>query len=325
MDEKKLSFKETLERLLAEEQLTDPQMFQFSDMQAKELSELQAVWTQISITVKEHLLAELDLLAENNYLLSFDGFARSLLDDADAPIRAAAIRLLDETDDLQLAPVYIHLLESDPDPLTRAEAAHALGLFVYNAEMEEVPAALQKEIEDALIRAAGDAKNEIAQRYAIESLGYSSRAEVPALLESAYWHEESKWTASAVIAMGRSSNTRWQEDVLRALANENNAIRLAATQAAGDLELSAARDALLQMLEDEDDEEVFSAAVWSLSQIGGEDVRTYLEALLDKLDDDEENEQIEFIEDALENLSFTDDFQQLDMLAYDAEDPLEEE
>jgi len=60
----------------------------------------------------------------------------------------------------------------------------------------------------------------------------------------------------------------------------------------------------LRLLEDEDDDEVSGAAIWSLSQIGGEDVRTYLENLLDQSEDEE---QTEFLEEALDNLSFTED------------------
>jgi hypothetical protein len=60
---------------------------------------------------------------------------------------------------------------------------------------------------------------------------------------------------------------------------------------------------------------VFSAIIWSLSQIGGEDVRTYLENLLDQLEEDEE--QIAFLEEALDNLAFTEDLDRFDLLAFD--------
>jgi hypothetical protein len=96
-------------------------------------------------------------------------------------------------------------------------------------------------------------------------------------------------------------------------------------QAAGELMSSDARGLLLSMLEDEEDDEVIAAIIWSLSQIGGEDVRTYLEALLDKTEDEDESEDLlELIENALENLTFTEDLERFEMLALDPDDELKE-
>jgi hypothetical protein len=75
------------------------------------------------------------------------------------------------------------------------------------------------------------------------------------------------------------------------------------------------------MLGEEEDETVLSAIIWSLSQIGGEDVRTYLENLLDQIEDDD---QIAFLEEALDNLAFTEDLERFDLLAFDPEDELVE-
>jgi hypothetical protein len=81
------------------------------------------------------------------------------------------------------------------------------------------------------------------------------------------------------------------------------------------------------MLEEEEDDEVIAAIIWSLSQIGGEDVRTYLEALLDKTEDEDEDENedlLELIENAIENLTFTEDLERFEMLALDPDDELKE-
>jgi len=52
-------------------------------------------------------------------------------------------------------------------------------------------------------------------------------------------------------------------------------------------------------------------------------VRIYLENLLDQSEDDE---QIDFLEDALDNLAFTEDLDRFDLLSYDPEEnPFEEE
>ena len=150
-------------------------------------------------------------------------------------------------------------------------------------------------------------------------MGYSSRPELDDLIISAFNRPDPLWRATALFAAGRSADNRWQEQVLTGLLSEDTAVRLVAVQSAGELELKAARKILLQMLEDETDDDVFLAVIWSLSQIGGEDVRTYLEALLANAEDD----QIEYIEEALANLAFTEDMEQFDLLAVDPDDDLD--
>ena len=59
------------------------------------------------------------------------------------------------------------------------------------------------------------------------------------------------------------------------------------------------------------------AAVWSLSQIGGEGIYDALEQLYDETKDDEE---AEFIDLAMENLMFTEDLQIFDMFEFSSDD-----
>ena len=89
-------------------------------------------------------------------------------------------------------------------------------------------------------------------------------------------------------------------------------------EAAGELVIEDAVPILLQILDDEEeDEDVVTAAIWSLSQIGGDDARIYLVALIDQTEDEE---LVEFLEDALENLDFTEEFNKFDLLTLDEDD-----
>ena len=159
----------------------------------------------------------------------------------------------------------------------------------------------------------------MSKRLAVEALGYSSRPEVPALIRNAYSQHDPQWVASALFAMGRSADPdHWQDDVLYSLDHDNLEIRLAAVEAAGELALESARPALLEALDTEDNDESIRAIIWSLSQIGGEDVQIVLYNLADATEDDD---LAEFIEEALENLTFTDDLSRYDLLAVDPDEP----
>ncbi|MBW7918917.1 MAG: HEAT repeat domain-containing protein [Anaerolineales bacterium] len=288
----------------------------FSDIDSASLQLLLDAWPRVSLTRKRTLLADLDQLLVEDSLVSFDDLARALLTDLDAPVRARATRLLAECGDQKLLPLYEKIIAGDPSPEVRAEAAHSLGFFVALGELEQISEAALRRAEESLLAAARDDNVEVRRR-ALESLGFSAREEVPALIEAALRRESSDWRVSALIAMGRSSDERWAEPVIRMLLSEDRDVRLEAARAAGELSLPAARLPLLRMLEEETDPEIFSAIVWSLSQVGGEDVRVYLENLLDQTDDDDE---IDFIEDALANLAFTEDLGLFDLLAVDPEE-----
>lgn len=294
---------------------------QFSDIGSLELKTLQDVWARVSPSRKLTLLEGLQALADKDTLVNFDDFARAILGDSEPQVRIRAIRLLDECEDPKLAATYLDLLKNDPDVHVRVEAANALGLFVDLGELEEISESIYHRIEDALLALANSDDDPRVRRAALESLGYSPRLEVTTLIESSLHREDPAWQTSALVAMGRSADDRWADDVARSMFSENDNIRRAAVQAAGELELKSARPALLKMLGEEEDDSVMSAVIWSLSQIGGEDVRTYLENLLDQTEDEG---QIEYLEEALDNLAFTEDIERFDLLAFDPDADLED-
>ncbi|MFZ5818307.1 MAG: HEAT repeat domain-containing protein [Chloroflexota bacterium] len=312
-------FQKVLDALLDEgKPLPSRYLVEFSDIEPAALASLLEAWPRIAPNRKLLLLDRLDALADEDTLVSFDDLGRALLTDPEAQVRVRAMRLLDECEDHRLIPAYLRILSSDEDVSARAEAASTLGMFVQLGEFEDIPAEAHRQVEDALLEAFNSEDTPaVVRRRALEALGYSSRPEAPVLIEASFKRQNPDWKASALFAMGRSSDERWAEQVLSMLLAENLIVRAAAVKAAGELGLPGARLLLLRLLEEEDDSAVTEAAIWSLSQIGGEDVRIYLESLLDAAEEDDE---IAFLEEALDNLAFTEDLAQFDLMAYDADD-----
>lgn len=322
MNTEPISFQKVLDTLLSDRKDFPRRYLQeFSDIGTLELKTLLDVWPRVALTRKLTLLEDLIVLADNDTLVSFDDFARALLTDPDPQVRARSIRLLNENESVDLIPSYLDMLKNDPDVNVRAESARILNLFVDLGELEEIPDTLYHQVEDALLSSAASEDDVRVRRVALESLGFSSRPEVATLIESSFHREDPNWKVSSLVAMGRSADERWADDVTRSLVNEDDRIRRAAVQAAGELSLKSARPLLLKMLGEEEDDSVLSSVIWSLSQIGGEDVRTYLENLLDQVEDEE---QIAFLEEALDNLAFTEDLDRFDLFSFDADDELVE-
>ncbi len=320
MTTQKTSFQKVIDELLEGTQVLSRRSLQeFSDMEPASIQSLMEAWPRVQPDTKRTLLEGLQALSETDTLVSFDDFARALLADPDPEVRARAIRLLEECDDLKLIPQFIKTMRSDENIDARAQAASALGKYVQLGELEEIPEKTQRVVEDALLEKANSEDKLLVRRNALEALGFSSRPEVVTLIESAFHRENPDWQASALFAMGRSADDRWEELILASVLDELPTVRLAAVEAAGELGLASAGPVLLKVLEDEEDDEIDSAAIWSLSQIGGEDARVYLESLIDLAEDDD---QLEYLQEALDNLAFTEDMAKFDLLNLDPDEQL---
>ncbi len=94
-------------------------------------------------------------------------------------------------------------------------------------------------------------------------------------------------------------------------------MREEAVRAAGELELKDMRELLLAILDEEEDDDIRAATIWSLSQIGGEGIREAFSQLMETAEDDE---FIDFLENAIDNLNFTDELAQFDLFDIDQED-----
>lgn len=315
LPKKSVPFQQVLDALLDESQVFPPvHLHRFSDLNSADLKALKGIWEKISPERRASLLEDLEDLYEADTLTSFEEIARLAISDSHAPVRAGALRLLWDYQGKDLVPVYQLLLEKDPDELVRALAASLLEQFVYLGELEEISRHLLRSIEDSLLQVVESAEAKLVRRRALESLGVSSRDEIPALIRNAFESGDFEWMASALYAMGRSCDEQWASDVMQMLDHHEDEVQLEAVRAAGMLELEGARKPLLRMVKAGiDDSDLRGAAVWSLSQIGGEGVAEALEKLLAKADDDEE---IEFIEMAIDNLEFSqglDNFEMLDI------------
>jgi HEAT repeat protein len=306
-------------------------LHQFSDIRPPDLKELKKIWDQINIERRVNLMDDLEDLMIADTLVCFDDVARFALNDPEPRVRVIAIRMLLESEDHHLLADFTRLSREDLNSEVRGMATAALGYFVFQGELEELPADKLTSLEEHLLGIMANGKEpDNVRRSALEALGFSSRDEVPALINNAFATNRVDWQESALLAMGRSLDQRWEPFVLKMLDHTDVAVRVQAIRAAGELESKSARQPLLRLLKNyrDEDEDVRSAAIWSLSQIGGERVREALEALSELSEDDEE---ISFIDDALENLNFTEDYSRFDMVDVGAagntsdEDEVEEE
>lgn len=295
-------------------------LYFFSDISRKDLRALTEVWPQIWLDRRRGLLEDMENMAEADTILFFDNVALMALDDEDPVTRSTAIRLLWQSEEETLAPKLLQMLVEDPQPIVRAAAATGLGIFVYLGELEDISSETYQKVLASLIEAHRGSDEVIVRRRALESLGYASHPDVSVFIQQAYESNDEDWLQSALFAMGRSyDQQRWAKKVLRMFEHPDLVVRYEAIRAAGELELSSAREALFDLLEEgTDDDEIYFAAIWALSKIGGQGVRSLIEMNLEEAEDPEE---VQLLEEALENLDFTEQVNSFDMMVVDEDDP----
>lgn len=311
MTEQKIPISEVLQALLDDATVFHPRyILRLSNISRKEAAQLQETWSQISRERRQNLMEVLLDFGAEDEALDFEAVCRLALVDEDPHVRLLALRILADYEAVDLLPDFMEMLLKDPDVEVRAAAATNLGAFIYLGEIEELPVSTLRQVEECLLEVHRGQDDKLVRRRALEALGFSGRKEISSLIEAAYTSEDLEWLISALFAMGRSYSPEWGAKIIPMLKHDQAAVRSEAATAAGELGLQAAVKTMILMLGDED-ADVRSAVIWALSEIGGSEAGPALENLLEGTEDEDE---LDLIETALENLAFNDEFQMLSMM-----------
>ena len=310
-------FKESLEHIATNPKLRTSQLYVLSRMNQEALEIFREVWPTVGTERRRNVMQELMEISEANFEVDFDPVFLLGMGDQDAEVRATAIRSLWENESPALIQPLVHLLKNDEAAIVREAAATALGKFIYLKELEEIDWGEANLAEEALLETVHLAgENLDVRRRAIESLGYSSDARIPSIIEGAYYSDNEKLQVSALFAMGRSADNRWLPLIMEELDNPLAEIRYEAARASGELEAQGATEKLIQMLDQDPDLEVQEMILWALGRIGGPVAKEALEAYVES-----DNEALALAaEEALDELNMFGDA----LMMYDFGDDLEE-
>lgn len=316
-----VNFKELLQQIGDDQKsLSTSSLYALSRISGDQLQLLQEAWPLIPHKRRRQIVQALAEIAEISVEADFNAVFRFCLNDEDEYVRTQAIEGLWEDEDTALIGPFIRLLKDDPSPMVRAAAATALGRFVLSGELEDIEATLALTAQDALfITIHTYHESPEVRRRAIESIAYSSAAEVDDIIEASYYDDEEKMRVSAIFAMGRSANPRWRALILEELDNLNPEIRYEAARACGELQDVKAIPSLARLTEDPD-REVQEAAIWALGNIGGEEARRILQTIVAESQDEA---LCEAAEEALEELDFFSDSFDLPLYGHGPDDYFE--
>ena len=220
-----------------------------------------------------------------------------LMEDDSPKVRQAAIVAMWELADPRHIDLLINRAETDPNVEVRGKAASVLGIYIYEAVVNEsLEESKYLAIRRFLLDMARDADEALlVRRMAIEALSFENSDDTQDLIAWAYEHPEKEVKMSAVFAMGRSQNPIWHDTILDELDAKERQLRLEAVNAASEAELSAATPKL-RNLATCSDKELRTAAIWALAHTRGPGAIETLEMCA--LEEDDEIRRV--AEDAIE-------------------------
>ncbi|MBE0688876.1 MAG: hypothetical protein IH587_01985, partial [Anaerolineae bacterium] len=197
-----------------------------SDMDPSDVEQLREPWENLSSDYRLRLIKQLIDISEMNFDLDYNALADLALEDDNADIRAAAVELMWADETLPTMNRMIKLAVDDEAAPVRASAASSLGRFILLGEYEELPATQTDMAVDAALSIYNDHEEDIeVRRRALESLGNSSHIAVSDLIEEAYGSMVQPLRASAVFAMGRTCDPKWEKMIMRELNSGDEELR----------------------------------------------------------------------------------------------------
>ncbi len=262
-------------------QLSYRDLRQLNDIGYDQQPTFRAAWQIIDGDRRRRIAQALVDLAEDNVELDFHDTFVAMLDDAHDEVRRLAAAGLWEDERRSTLHTLLPMLQTDPSPEVRAAVALALGHFAHRAALDELPSSEAAAIRQALLNTATnlDVPAEVRRR-ALEGAGYFEGEDVLQAIAQAYASGQRPLKESALVAMGRSLDTRWLPIVEAELQSNEPALRYEAARASGELgeEAESLLPRLLPLTES-DDAEVALAAIWAMGQIGGDGARRTLRRL----------------------------------------------
>lgn len=278
-------------------------VYGLSALTEEQAHELWLVWQGLDVDVRRRVILALTEAAETNFELDFSAAGRMALADQAASVRELAIDLLWEDESADLLNALLTLVVNDRSVEVRASAASALGRFALMGELGNLNAADFARVQDTLVDLLYDSQEDLdVRRRALEALANSTHETVDDAIIEAYQSDDPRMRVSAVFAMGRTADPQWTPQVIAELESDEAEMRFEAARAAGELELEDAVPMLAQ-LAFEADVETRDAAIWSLGEIGGKEALRVLNVLADDARQDEDEDLLNALEDAIASAS----------------------
>ena len=276
-------------------------VYGLSELADDDISVVEATWRGLPASYKSQVLRQLNESSEVSFELNFRELAMLSLRDTSEKVRAVATDMLWIDESLDTMRCLIALAADDPSDEVRARALAALGRYILLGEYGEIPARDAQEAQELALRLHNDATETVeVRRRALEALANANHPQVESLIQAAYADGNHLLNVSAVFAMGRTCDAKWQHILLAELGSDDSELVYEAIQACGHIQVEDSLRKIGELTLSED-REIQMMAIWAIGEIGGRRAIEILSSLSDATDDET---LLESIDEALDAASF---------------------
>lgn len=314
-----LSFDEIIENLKdGGATLSSKQIMRLSGLYPNELATLKQNWSKFHTQRIKGVLEDMELLTEDYPGVDFSEIFFLGLDDSNDEVVIVSIEGLWDEEKIEIGRKALTILHANPAPSLHVALSilSLLGEFIILAELDKIPASLANEIKTDIQTIYKNSPNESLRQRALEVLAGASDIDLDEAIDKAIHDFNDDWIRSALIAIGKSGKTTWNDYVFDNLDSPLEDLRIEAIRAAGELEL---QDAISELYANTKDglKEIRMASAWSLSNYSDKNIQNTLQDMLENVEDEEEQA---LIEDAIDNHLVSSEMMSLDFLEFDGTD-----
>ena len=293
---------DSLKRLLTVEgPMHQQDLIYLSDLSWDQMQELEAIWYGAPASRRVQLIKQLQKLANDDVQYNFKRIFLFALEDHHPAVRKVAVEGLWEEDSLFILEKLEGILLNDSSLEVRVSAAGVLSNYAYKSavgELDDEHASRLQEVLQDVVQQADDGSE--LQRKALEALAFFEEDPIADdYIERLYWEGGYEEQASALIAMGRSMNTKWSSTIIKELGNPHPKLRKEAARAAGEMALRESVPDLIRLTQEDTDKEAIHAAIWALGQIGTPQAKRMLRHIANSSNKDLQSAAEEALDEAM--------------------------
>lgn len=293
---------DSLKRLLTVEgPMHQQDLIYLSDLSWDQMQELEAIWYGAPASRRVQLIKQLQKLANDDVQYNFKRIFLFALEDHHPAVRKVAVEGLWEEDSPFILEKLEGILLNDSSLEVRVSAAGVLSNYAYKSavgELDDEHASRLQEVLQDVVQQADDGSE--LQRKALEALAFFEEDPIADdYIERLYWEGGYEEQASALIAMGRSMNTKWSSTIIKELGNPHPKLRKEAARAAGEMALRESVPDLIRLTQEDTDKEAIHAAIWALGQIGTPQAKRMLRHIANSSNKDLQSAAEEALDEAM--------------------------
>jgi hypothetical protein len=284
--------------------LTESDYLQLSDLNETELQQFKLAWGDLDTQHQQKLILHLYELGEQNSELNFESIYKYAMDSEDENIVYASLDGLWESETHDTLRKLIRVIETDKISahIKGATFTHFSRFLLLGLD-GKIDSNLISVVHSILKQHFIDIEQPVeVRRRALEALANIDDEQTTGYIKQAYISDITALKVSAIYAMGKTCNTQWLPLLVEELNSEEPEIRYEAVDAIVEIGDDSIINDLVPLLDD-DDYQVKLTTISGLGKLGGLIAK---EALITYLND-EDQEIIDLVTTALEDIAFIED------------------